>query len=848
MDTVQIIVIYLLCLGFYFISYETIGEYVKFINDYFPNINSWSFMSSNILSIIFGYHIQKLASKFRPTDEGLLDSEIPTAKRHNERGRTMSMQMSREKASMKLIEEDDEPNVLSKEVQGIIKIIENVPLMPELTRTEVIKLADSLKHEEFEEGETLMVQGETGDKFFIIKEGICSVEVKDQKETKVVATLCKGDYVGEQALITWDAKRTATVRAKFQTKCLTLSREKFMTIFKDSKLKFADRAAKRLAIQAEKIEEVLMDKSKITPKGPETLAWLLTCVSTNMMFQHYNEGQKNVLIEYMKLVDVPKGKVLFEEGDEGHEFYVIDEGKLDVIVNGSKVGIIERGVCFGEFALIYNSPRSATVVAVTAAKVWSLHRITFRKVIKDHNQNESTKTIGFLKKVPLLAQLSTSELQLLNQTLETMQFRSGQVIFKEGDDGDKFYIVKEGNIAGFKEKLGKMEWFKFDSGDYFGERALLKDEPRSATIICETDVTVLMLSRQDFCTILGPLEDIMLRQSMTAWDKVKKAVFAETTYPTLEYFKENTKGVLGRGAYGVVNLVIDQQNQTAYAMKVVSIRQVVENGHQDQILDEKNILKRLRSRFIVNLRSTYRDEWWLYFLLDACLGGDLFELHRKRGSFDELTARFYTACVIEGFEHMHGQCIAYRDLKPENLVLDKDGYLKITDFGLSKCINGTSFSVVGTLDYLSPEIITGQGHDMAVDWWALGVLIFELVASTGPFHDTVLNCTLRKIIQCKFEFPKLFSAEIKDLISRLLVVRPTKRLGMIKGGTTLLKKQAWFKGFDWELLNEGKMEAPIKPNVKSFDDTDNFKPEESQGEKDYKFDPEKVDLEWAKDF
>jgi len=845
----MIIVIYLLCSGFYFISYETIGEHVKFINDYFPNINSWSFMSSNMLSIIFGYHFHKMTSKFQPTDAGLLDSETPTAKRRKERGRTMSMQMSRDKISMELIEEDDEPNVLSKEIQGIIKIIENVPLMPKLTRTEVIKLADSLKHEELEEGQTLMVQGETGDKFFIIKEGICSVEVKDQKETKVVATLCKGDYVGEQALIALDAKRNATVRAKFQTKCLTLSREKFMTIFKDSKLKFAERVAKRLAIQAEKIEEVLTDKSKITPKGPGTLSWLLACVSTNMMFQHYNEGQKSVLVEYMNLVDVPKGKVLVKEGDEAHEFYVIDEGKLEVIVNGSRVGVIERGVCFGEFALIYNAPRSATVVALTAVKVWSLHRITFRKVIKDHNQNESTKTIGFLRKVPLLAQLSTSELQLLNQTLETMQFRSGQVIFKQGDGGDKFYIVKEGNIAGFKEKLGKMEWFKFDSGDYFGERALLKDEPRSATIICETDATLLMLSREDFCTILGPLEKIMLRQSETPWDKVKRAILKEETiYPSLEYFKENTKGVLGRGAYGVVNLVTDQQNETAYAMKVVSIRQVIDNGHQSQILEEKNILKKLRNRFIVNLRKTYRDEWWLYFLLDACLGGDLFELHRKRGSFDELTARFYTACVIEGFDHMHGQRVAYRDLKPENLVLDKDGYLKITDFGLSKCIKGTSFSVVGTLDYLSPELITGQGHDMAVDWWSLGVLIFELVASTGPFHDENLNGVLRKIMTCKFEFPKLFSAELKDLISRLLVVVPTKRLGMIMGGTTLLKSQAWFKGFDWELLNEGKMEAPINPNVKSFDDLGNFKPAESQGEKEFKFDPEKVDLEWAKGF
>eukprot|EP00495_Collosphaeridae_sp_1-RS-2012_P000866 TRINITY_DN1089_c0_g2_i1.p1 TRINITY_DN1089_c0_g2~~TRINITY_DN1089_c0_g2_i1.p1 ORF type:complete len:157 (-),score=47.78 TRINITY_DN1089_c0_g2_i1:357-770(-) len=137
---------------------------------------------------------------------------------------------------------------------------------------------------------------------------------------------------------------------------------------------------------------------------------------------------------------------------------------------------------------------------------------------------------------------------------------------------------------------------------------------------------------------------------------------------------------------------------------------------------------------------------------------------------------------------------------------------------------------------------------MAVDWWSLGVLIFELVASAGPFHDNEVKCALRNIMLCKFQFPKLFSAELKDLISRLLVVRPTKRLGMIKGGTTLLKRQAWFKGFDWERLKKGKMVAPIKPNVKSFDDLDNLKPKKRQKEQEYKFDPKKVDLEWAKEF
>merc|ERR1719320_1658204 len=152
------------------------------------------------------------------------------------------------------------------------------------------------------------------------------------------------------------------------------------------------------------------------------------------------------------------------------------------------------------------------------------------------------------------------------------------------------------------------------------------------------------------------------------------------------------------------------------------------------MLCEKKVMEKLDSTFVVNLVKTFQDDWWLYLLLDACLGGELFTIHRRVGSFDEMTARFYTGCVIEGFIHIHGINVVYRDLKPENLVLDTDGYLKITDFGLSKfLLTGNTFTMCGTPDYLAPEIITGQGHTLAVDWWALGVLIFELVAAHAPF-------------------------------------------------------------------------------------------------------------------
>lgn len=740
---------------------------------------------------------------------------------------------------------------LCKESEDYVKIIESVPLLAELSRPEVVELANNMKHEQYLAGEVLMVQGEKGDKFFIIKDGICEVEIKDKQDWKVLATLNKGDYCGEQALMYEDARRNATIRAKVQTECLTLDRANFLQIFEDSKIRFAKRGAKRLAIQAENLQRCTIDKSLITSKSPKQIKWLLSCVEKNELFVNYTEEQKLVLVEYMILEHVGASEVLINEGDDGNEFYVIEEGVFHVFVDDVQVQTVERGMCVGELALIYNAPRSATVKASIPGRVWYLHRVTFRKILMQHNQSESNRNIGFFKKVSLLSPLLKSELQLLDQALETKKFSKGQVIFRQGDEGEHFYIIKSGSVTGNKQSGGKKNEFCLETGDFFGERALLKKEPRAATITCKTDVTLMVLSRHDFGEILGPLEDIMSRHS-EEYEKsqasIGKVLDNGTKYPDLQHLKDNTKGVLGIGAFGRVTLVIDQENKTSYALKAISKLQVVRNGQSTQILNEKKVLQRLNSMFVVNLNRTYQDDWFVYFLLDACLGGELFTIHRKSGSFDEATARFFAGCVVEGFIHIHQHNVAYRDLKPENLVLDSEGYLKIADFGLSKFIDGNTFTMCGTPDYLAPEIITGKGHGMPVDWWALGVFIFELVAAQAPFFEETMNGTFRRIMAGIIRFPKVFSPECKDIITRLLHVRPTRRLGVLKGGHKLIKKHPWFWRFKWDRLKKKEMAVPIKSKVKGFDDLDNFSAPEEEEDRSYKFKPSDFDMSWAKEF
>jgi len=269
----------------------------------------------------------------------------------------------------------------------------------------------------------------------------------------------------------------------------------------------------------------------------------------------------------------------------------------------------------------------------------------------------------------------------------------------------------------------------------------------------------------------------------------------------------------------------DGNNNKSYALKAIKKFQIVELGQQEHIVNEKNVMLLLSHPFLVNLRATYKDKYKVYFLLDVCLGGELFSILRKNRCFNEATSRFYTACVVEAFDYMHGINVIYRDLKPENLVLDDKGYLKVTDFGFAKQITGKTYTLCGTPDYLAPEIVIGQGHGKAVDWWTLGILIYEMLASFPPFFDDETLQTYRKIVKGKVKFPRFFTKPSRDIIKGFLKVKPTKRLGIQgMGDVSRIRNHEWFvaNDFNWDNLRNFKAKPPIRPKVKSIDDISNF--------------------------
>ncbi|KAK7576358.1 hypothetical protein V9T40_012644 [Parthenolecanium corni] len=183
---------------------------------------------------------------------------------------------------------------------------------------------------------------------------------------------------------------------------------------------------------------------------------------------------------------------------------------------------------------------------------------------------------------------------------------------------------------------------------------------------------------------------------------------------------------------------------------------------------------------------------------------------------------FYAAEIVIALDYLHARNIVYRDLKPENLLLDRDGHLKITDFGFAKKLTDRTWTLCGTPEYLAPEIIQSKGHNKAVDWWALGVLIYEMLAGYPPFFDDNPFGIYEKILAGKIEWTRFIDPIAKDLIKKLLVQDRTKRLGNMKNGVEDVKRHRWFKHIDWQDVYNKRLKPPIVPRITFEGDTRNF--------------------------
>ncbi len=307
--------------------------------------------------------------------------------------------------------------------------------------------------------------------------------------------------------------------------------------------------------------------------------------------------------------------------------------------------------------------------------------------------------------------------------------------------------------------------------------------------------------------------------------------------------------VLGKGAFGKVILVMKKDNKKIYAIKILNKQQIIDLDQLEHTLAEKIVLQHVNHPFLVGLEYAFQTPEKLYFVMEFMRGGELFQHLRNQKRFSEKQAKFYAACVILGIGHLHNKNYIYRDLKLENLLLDVDGYVKLTDFGLAKFIKkeDVALTFCGTPDYLAPEVILGKGHNRAADWWSLGILLYEMIFGIPPFYSSQVQKMYRKIVREKVVFRSSVkvSDEAKDIILKLLNKDQKRRLGSISDSLEILS-HPFFNDLHWKDLISKNKKAPFIPEIKGDKWIKNF--DEDFTKLEAKDSVVKVDLEKLKEF
>ncbi|XP_036376913.1 serine/threonine-protein kinase N2-like isoform X1 [Megalops cyprinoides] len=285
--------------------------------------------------------------------------------------------------------------------------------------------------------------------------------------------------------------------------------------------------------------------------------------------------------------------------------------------------------------------------------------------------------------------------------------------------------------------------------------------------------------------------------------------------------------VLGRGHFGKVLLSEYKSTGEMFAIKALKKGDIVARDEVDSLMCEKRIFETVNSvrhPFLVNLFACFQTKDHVCFVMEYAAGGDLM-MHIHADVFSEPRAVFYAACVVLGLQFLHDHKIVYRDLKLDNLLLDLEGYVKIADFGL--CKEGMGFrdrtsTFCGTPEFLAPEVLTEMSYTRAVDWWGLGVLIFEMLVGESPFPGDDEEEVFDSIVNDEIHYPRFLSTEAISIMRRLLRRNPEGRLGAGESDAEEVKKHPFFRNVDWSGLLAKKVEPPFRPTIKGREDVSNF--------------------------
>lgn len=332
-----------------------------------------------------------------------------------------------------------------------------------------------------------------------------------------------------------------------------------------------------------------------------------------------------------------------------------------------------------------------------------------------------------------------------------------------------------------------------------------------------------------------PSED--LNHGTAAWEKA----VADTSNKALSINDFELGRTIGKGRFARVRLAkLPKQESIPLCLKILKKSDICRLEQVTHVINEKDVLASSWHPFIVHMLKTFQDCSYLYMALELVNGGELFTLLRSYRTFKLPMARFYIAEMVSAIYYLHEMLIVYRDVKPENIMIHRSGHLKLTDFGFAKYLGrDKTFTICGTAAYMAPEIVKQIGRDeakrsgygLAVDWWGVGILFFEMIAGRPPFDSQEEEEVFRMIVRGHAQYPPTMERVARDFTMRLLMADPARRLGSLEASTNI-REHTLFANLDWtwEDLEGGRVEPPWRPGVSdSHTDTSRFETFEESG-------------------